>query len=83
MKPTKKPNILLISTDQQRYDTLKCMGNPDAVSPNIDRLSEEGILFENAHTASPVCKPARTSLLTGTHTPVHRIIENGISRDKG
>lgn len=75
-----QPNILLIVTDTQRCDTLKCMGNPHAISPNIDRLAAEGVLFENAYTSSPVCEPARCSLLTGVHTPVHGMIENGQDR---
>lgn len=76
----KQPNILLITTDTQRWDTLRCMGNAHAVSPNLDRLAREGTLFEQAHTASPVCMPARCSLMTGLHTPIHGCIENGVER---
>ncbi|WP_165452671.1 sulfatase [Paenibacillus thalictri] len=75
-----KPNIILITTDTQRCDTLGCMGSPYAVSPHLDRLAAEGVLFEEAYTASPVCSPARSSLITGLHTPVHGCIENGIKR---
>ncbi|MFW6026704.1 MAG: sulfatase [Candidatus Woesearchaeota archaeon] len=75
-----KPNILLITTDTQRCDTLKCMGNEKAISPNIDKLADEGVLFEKAHTSSPVCGPTRASLITGVHTPIHGCIENGIKR---
>ena len=73
-----KPNILLIVTDTQRCDTLHCMGYDFAISPNIDRLASEGVMFTQAHTASPVCMPARCSLMTGTHTPIHNCIENGM-----
>lgn len=75
-----KPNIVLITTDTQRWDTLRCMGNEKAISPNLDRLAAQGVLFTQAHTSSPVCMPARCSLLTGTHTPVHGCLENGINR---
>lgn len=75
-----RPNILLITTDTSRTDTLGCYGSPYAVSPNLDRLAAEGVLFEQAHTPSPVCMPARCSLLTGVHTPVHGCIENGLAR---
>ena len=78
-----RPNILLITTDTQRCDTLACMGAQHAVSPGIDRLAAEGVLFDQGHTASPVCMPARTSLLTGYHTPIHGCIENGIARRPG
>lgn len=74
------PNILLITTDTQRCDTVHCMGSDFALSPHLDRLASEGIMFTQAHTASPVCSPARCSLLTGLHTPIHGCIENGIRR---
>ena len=56
------------------------MGNPNAISPSLDRLAGEGVLFDQAHTSSPVCMPARCSLMTGLHTPIHGCIENGIRR---
>lgn len=74
------PNVLLITTDTQRCDTLKCMGYDFAISPHTDRLASEGIVFTQGHTSSPVCGPTRCSLLTGLHTPVHGAIENGVSR---
>jgi arylsulfatase len=78
---TDRPNILLVITDTQRIDTLACYGQGTfALSPNLDRLAREGVLFEQAHTPSPVCMPARCSLMTGTHTPIHGCIENGVAR---
>jgi arylsulfatase A-like enzyme len=79
-KVNKKPNILLITTDSQRCDTLAFMGSSFAHSPCLDRLAKDGVWFEQAHTSSPVCAPARCSLLTGVHTPIHGCLENGISR---
>ncbi len=73
-----KPNILLITTDTSRCDTFGCMGYPYATSPNIDRLAREGVMFMQAHTPSPVCMPARCTLMTGVHTPIHGCVENGI-----
>jgi len=73
-----RPNILLITTDTSRWDTLGCYGSEHAYSPNLDRLAAEGVLFEQAHTNATVCMPARCSILTGTHTPVHGCLENGI-----
>ena len=78
--PNEQPNILLITTDTQRWDTLRCQGSSFAISPNLDALAAQGVLFENAHTSSPVCMPTRCSLMTGVHTPVHGCIENGFSR---
>lgn len=75
-----RPNILLILTDTQRTDSLACMGGVHAVSPNLDRLAREGAVFDQAHSASPVCGPARCSLLTGVYPAVHGALENGLER---
>jgi arylsulfatase A-like enzyme len=56
------------------------MGSPFAISPNLDRLAKEGVLFEQGHTSSPVCSAARSSLITGLHTSVHGCLENGLAR---
>lgn len=77
---TAKPNLLLITTDTQRWDTLNCMGNPFAHSPHADRLAAEGVMFTQGHTSSPVCGPARSSLITGLHAPIHGVWENGMTR---
>ncbi len=73
----RKPNILWICTDQQRYDTLGCYGNPFVVTPNIDRLAENGMLFENCFSQSPVCTPSRASFLTGRYPRTTRCRQNG------
>jgi arylsulfatase len=62
-----RPNILLLFTDQQRADTLHAAGNPIIKTPNLDRLAGEGVLFESAYTPSPVCVPARCSLIYGQY----------------
>jgi arylsulfatase A-like enzyme len=61
------PNILVILTDQQRFDTIHALGNPVIRTPNLDRLVREGTSFTSAYTPSPVCVPARNSLLTGRY----------------
>lgn len=75
-----RPNILLITTDTQRCDTLNCMGYDFAKSPGLDRMAREGVMFTQGHTTSPVCGPTRCSLITGVYPPIHGAIENGISR---
>lgn len=62
-----KPNILCILTDQQRWDTLGCYGQPLPVTPNLDRMAAEGVRFEFAFTCQPVCGPARACLQTGKY----------------
>jgi arylsulfatase len=61
------PNILLLFTDQQRYDTIAALGNPVMVTPALDRLVRQGTAFTSAYTPSPVCVAARCSLLYGQH----------------
>lgn len=61
----KKPHVIFIMTDQQRGDALGCMGNKSVITPNIDKLAEEGTLFVSGYTASPSSTPARAGLLTG------------------
>lgn len=63
----KKPNVILIMTDDQGYGDLGCMGNTDFKTPNIDELADDGIRFTSMYSASPVCSPSRASLLTGRY----------------
>ena len=60
-----QPNILFIFTDQQTMNTMSCVGNPYVHTPNMNRLAAEGVMFLNSYCTSPVCGPARSSLLTG------------------
>lgn len=73
-----RPNVILIHTDQQRADSLGCMGNRFARTPNIDALAGRGTLYRWAYAANPVCMPSRASLFTGRHVPAHRVLDNGI-----
>lgn len=61
----KRPNILLIMTDQQRSDSLGCYGTDCIATPNIDRLASEGLLFESCYVNNPICTPSRASMFTG------------------
>ena len=58
-----RPNIVLIMTDNHGAWTLGCYGNPEIRTPNIDRLSREGIQFNHAYANNAVCSPTRASLL--------------------
>ena len=60
-----KPNIVFILTDDQGYWALGCYGNSEIRTPNLDTLATAGTRFENFFCTSPVCSPARASLLTG------------------
>ena len=63
--PAKRPNVLLIFTDQQNSSMMSAAGNPYVQTPNMDRLAREGILFTQSYCTSPVCGPARSSIITG------------------
>jgi arylsulfatase len=60
-----KKNILLIFTDQQRFDTIAALGNPIIKTPALDALVADGVAFSRAYTPCPVCIPARYSMHTG------------------
>ena len=72
-----KPNVLWICSDQQRFDTLGCYGNPFVQTPNLDKLAAAGVLFENVYSQSPVCTPSRASFLTGRYPRTTRCRQNG------
>ncbi|MBC9888311.1 MAG: sulfatase-like hydrolase/transferase [Opitutae bacterium] len=61
----KRPNIILIITDQQRYETIAALGFPYVTTPHLDRMVNEGVAFSQCHVTSPSCGPSRASLFTG------------------
>lgn len=72
-----KPNILLIMTDQQRGDAMRCAGNDKIITPNLDSLAADGYRFNHAFTASPSSTPARAGLLTGMSPWHHGLLGYG------
>lgn len=72
----KQPNFLLLFPDEQRHDTIAAAGYPWMITPNLDRLVNEGCLFPNGHTPNPVCVPARHCLITGTSGRYHGFFSN-------
>ncbi len=63
-----RPNILLITADQLRADTLGCYGNPVCRTPHLDALADSGVLLSSAYTPNPICVPARASITTGNYS---------------
>jgi len=63
----KKPNILLITTDQQRFDTINALGNKHIFTPHLNWLVDQGITFTRCYSDSPVCMAARATIMTGKH----------------
>ena len=82
----RRPNILFILSDDQGAWALGCAGNAELRTPHLDRLAASGMRFDNFFCASPVCSPARASILTGTipsRHGVHDWISGGNARIKG
>jgi arylsulfatase len=66
LNPTgKRPNLILITTDQQRGDCLGCDGHPCLETPYLDEMAEQGVHFATAYTSVPSCTPARSGILSG------------------
>jgi len=79
---SKNMNILWIQCDELRTDALGCYGG-DNLTPNIDALAAEGVVFENHFTTSPVCVPARVSELTGCYPTQTGILDNSVHYNWG
>lgn len=67
----KKPNIIFLLTDDQRYDALGCAGNPIIRTPNMDWLARNGMRFEKAFVTTPICAASRASMFTGLYERRH------------
>ena len=78
---SKKPNIIYIFSDQHRGDTLGSVGHPAILTPNLDKLASEGVNFINCFTNSPLCMPARASMMTGQYVCEHGIWTNNNELD--
>ncbi|MFI6947968.1 sulfatase-like hydrolase/transferase [Streptomyces sp. NPDC050422] len=72
------PQVIVVLTDQQRWDTAGVHGNRAGVTPEFDRIAREGTLFENAITPNPVCAPARSALQTGRFPTAAGVFRNGL-----
>lgn len=72
-------NVLLIMTDQQRADSLRCTGNQVARTPHIDALAARGAVFRNHFTPHQICSPSRATLFTGQLARHHGLTRNGVA----
>lgn len=77
----RRPNIVFIFPDQQRGDTVGFAGNPVVKTPNLDRLAAESVVFTRCSTNSPLCMPARMSLMCGLPVNKHGMWANNIAAD--
>ncbi|CAH8281481.1 arylsulfatase A-like enzyme [Mariniflexile fucanivorans] len=69
----KKPNIIFLMTDDQRWDNMGCYGKPEFNTPNIDKLAEQGVTFDKAFYAVAICMPSRVTMMTGRYNSNHKV----------
>ncbi len=72
-----RPNILLLYTDQQRWDALGASGNPEIQTPNLDRLAADGLNYDHYFVQCPTCMPSRMSMLSGLYPATVGVMQNG------
>ena len=72
-----RKNVLFITADQWRGDCLGCIGHPVVLTPNLDQLAMQGVLFRKHYTQAVPCGPSRASLYTGLYAMNHRSVNNG------
>jgi len=70
--PTYRPNVIWLIADQWRAQAIGANGDPNAHTPNVDRLCSSGINFDQARSGFPLCSPFRGSMLTGRY-PHHMV----------
>lgn len=77
--PANRPNIVLIISDQFRWDCVGALGlNPMGLTPNLDAMASRGVMFRSAFCSQPVCAPARGSIFTGQYPSRHGVWKNGL-----
>src|SRR5262245_52900963 len=68
----RRPNFLVIVSDDQRFDLMRCAGHPILKTPNMDRLARDGVRFRNMFATTPICAASRASILTGLYERTHK-----------
>ena len=77
-KPTPPPNLLFVFADQWRGQATGYAGDPNAITPNLDRMAQTGLNLTNMVSVCPVCSPYRGSLLTGQYPLTHGVFINDV-----
>ena len=70
-------NLLLVTIDTLRADRLGCYGYSQIETPNLDRIAQQGVLFENAVAPAPLTAPSHASMMTGVYPTVHKVRNTG------
>lgn len=72
----RRPNIVLVMTDQQRHDTIAALGHPHMLTPHLDELVRGGTAFTHAYVTAPSCTPSRASFFTGLYPSGNGVLRN-------
>ena len=75
------PNVLFITLDQFRADTMSCAGHPVVRTPGLDELAAHGVRFARHYSQAAPCAPGRAALYTGTYQMNNRVVANGTPLD--
>ena len=75
--PLRPLNLVVVTIDTLRPDHLHCYGYPQIETPNVDRIAQNGVLFENAVTQTPLTPPSHASMFTGLYPTVHHVRDTG------
>ena len=75
-KADKRPNVVFILTDDQRWDMMSCAGHPFLKTPHLDRIAAEGAMFEKMFVTTSLCSPSRASFLSGLYAHTHGVVNN-------
>jgi len=73
VRAAEQPNFIFMLTDDQRWDTLGCNGNPAIKTPNLDSMAKDGVNFKNSFVTTPICCTSRATILTGQYMRTHGI----------
>lgn len=77
----RRPNVLLLMSDQHKRSCMGVAGDTTAITPNLDRLAQESVRFTSAYCANPVCAPSRASMLTGLYS--HNLLSRSVLQKHG
>ena len=75
-------SVLFICADQWRFDCFSFLNHPYALTPNLDKLAKQSVVFKSHFAGIVPCGPSRTTMLTGLYPFIHRSVYNGAPLDK-
>jgi arylsulfatase A-like enzyme len=81
LKKPERPNIIFIMSDDHAYQAISAYQDNLIATPNIDRIAQQGMLFNNACVTNSICAPSRATILTGKHTHLNGKIDNRMPFD--